>query len=122
MKKRNKKEIRAARPDDWETRPMPETNETFMLHRAFSDKEMTGIRLGYIPKSMDDRWFCCMDGNILWLYRSWSGCCIYRVEFKDGNGHIVTVNRDPEQYSCTDIKEDVENLNGLLDWLGDSSR
>jgi len=28
----------------------------------------------------------------------------------------VTVNRDPEQYTCTNLKDDIESLNKLLDW------
>ena len=30
--------------------------------------------------------------------------------------HVVTVNRDPEQYKCTSIEEDARSLNKLLDW------
>ena len=28
----------------------------------------------------------------------------------------MTVNRDPEQYRCTSIAEDIESLNNLLNW------
>ncbi len=28
----------------------------------------------------------------------------------------MTVNRDPKQYKCTSIEEDLESLNKLLDW------
>ncbi|MBR4799992.1 MAG: hypothetical protein IK047_07020, partial [Clostridia bacterium] len=36
--------------------------------------------------------------------------------FKEDNNHLVTVNRDPEQYLCNDIEEDIQSLNSLLDW------
>lgn len=45
-----------------------------------------------------------------------SGFCIYRIDFKAEGKHLVTVNRDPEQYGGTDAAEDAENLNKLLDW------
>ena len=32
------------------------------------------------------------------------------------NNHVVIVNRDPEQYACTSIEEDIESLNKLFDW------
>ena len=31
-----------------------------------------------------------------------SGFCIYRIDFKPEGKHLVTVNRDPEQYGGTD--------------------
>lgn len=57
-----------------------------------------------------------MEGSTLWAHRSWTGYCIYRVDFKDDGRHIVTVNRDPEQYRFTGIEEDIVSLNDLLDW------
>ena len=116
MKKRNKKEIRAASREDWKTEPMPEKHETFMLHRSISDKDMEALRLGNVPQEMEDKWFWSMEGPVLWAHRSWTGFCIYRIEFKEDNNHFVTVNRDPEQYLCTDIEEDIKTLNNLLDW------
>ena len=111
-----KKTAVAVRRDDWKTEPMPEKNESFVLKRSFSNSEMNALRLGNIPKAMEDKWFWFMEGSTLWAHRSWTGYCIYRIDFKEDNNHIVTVNRDPEQYTCTDIEEDKETLNKLLDW------
>ena len=106
----------AARREDWKTEPMPEQCETFILNRAFNDKEMVALRWGNIPQEMEDKWFFYMEESTLWAHRSWTGFCIYRIDFKEDNNHIVTVNRNPEQYGCTDIKEDIEALNKLLDY------
>lgn len=57
-----------------------------------------------------------MEGDTLYAHRSWTGICIYRIDFKADGNHAVTVNRDPEQYSCTSIDEDRQTLNELLDW------
>jgi len=114
QKKRKTKE--AARRGDWKTVPMPERNETFVLARTFSEEEMDALRLGNIPQAMEDKWFWYMEGSTLWAHRSWTGHCIYRIDFREDGNHIVTVNRDPEQYGCTAVEEDVESLNRLLDW------
>ena len=111
----DKNKVRIARKDDWKTMPMPEKHETFVLDRSFSEEEMCALRAGNIPKEMEDKWFRYMEGSTLWAHRSWTGFCIYRIDFKDDHRHTVTVNRDPEQYRCTDIEEDVRTLNGLLD-------
>ena len=107
---------RVARRGDWKTEPMPERHETFVLDRSFSDREMDLLRRGNIPQAMEDKWFWYMEGSTLWAHRSWTGHCIYRIDFKEDNHHVVTVNRDPEQYKCTRIEEDIESLNKLLDW------
>ena len=106
--------------DDWETKPMPELFETFVLARSFSDDEMNVLRCGHIPCAMEDKWFWCMEGDTLWVHRSWTGNCIYKIDFKEDNHHIVTVNRDPEQYTCKSIEEDYVTLNKLLNWWTDT--
>ena len=76
-------------------------------------------RYGNIPQEMEDKWFWYMEGSTLWAHRSWTGFCIYQIDFKEDNNHAVTVNRDLEQYTCASIEEDIEKLNKLLDWWTD---
>ena len=111
----NKSRTGAARRSDWKTEPMPEQHETFVLARSFSDEEMNALRCGHIPEAMEDKWFWYMEGPTLWAHRSWTGYCIYRIDFKEDNAHVVTVNRDPEQYGSAGIEEDGRSLNELLD-------
>ncbi len=115
MREEQKSKSGAARRGDWKTEPMPERHETFVLHRSFSDAEMDVLRRGSIPQEMEDKWFWYMEGSTLWAHRSWTGYCIYRIDFQEDH-HVVTVNRDPEQYGCTSIEEDAASLNRLLDW------
>ena len=110
----NKKSV--ARRDDWKTVAMPETHETFVLNRSFTDEEMDALRRGNIPQAMEDKWFWYMEGQTLWAHRSWTGFCIYRIDFKEDGRHTETVNRDPEQYASADAAADAESLNALLDW------
>lgn len=105
----------AARRGDWKTLPMPEAHETFTLKRAFGADEMAALRRGNIPRAMEDKWFWFMEGDTLFAHRSWTGYCIYIIDFGGGDTHAVTVNRDPEQYRCASVDDDIENLNKLLD-------
>lgn len=109
------RKTRAARRDDWKTEPMPDLHDTFVLNRSFSDEEMDVLRHGSIPQAMEDKWFWYMEEDTLWAHRSWTGYCIYRIDFKEDGHHVVTVNRDPEQYRCTSAEEDTVSLNRLLD-------
>lgn len=101
---------------DWKTAPMPQRHETFVLNRTFSDQEMFALRCGNVPQAMEDKWFWFMEGSTLWAHRSWTGHCIFSIDFKEDNNHIVTVNRDPEQYRSFGVEEDRESLNRLLNW------
>ena len=108
--------VRIAKRDDWKTEPMPKQHETFILRRSFSESEMNALRCGNIPQAMEDKWFWYMEGWTLWAHRSWTGYCVYRIDFKKDGNHVVTVNRDPEQYRCTSIEEDIKKLNKLFNW------
>jgi len=57
---------------------------------SFSDSQFALIRLGAIPEEMEERWFCFFEDPELFIHRSWSGICVYRVRFaRDGNGYVV---------------------------------
>ena len=114
------RKTQVAKRVDWKTEPMPVQHDTFVFKRVFSEKEMGALRCGNVPQAMEDKWFWFMEGSTLWAHRSWTGYCIYRIDFKEDNNHLVTVNRDPEQYTCTSIKDDVESLNKLLNWWADT--
>ena len=105
-----------AEKGDWKTCEMPKQHDTFVLERSFTDSQMKALRHGNIPQEMEDKWFWYMEGDTLYAHRSWTGHCIYIVEFKPDGRHLVTVNRDPEQYKCTDIETDIASVNRLLDW------
>ena len=109
-------DLATACADDWEITPMPEKHDTFTLKRPFTDEQMQILRRGHIPKEMEDKWFWYMEGNTLYAHRSWTGFCIYSVEFTGKDSAIVTVNRDAEQYGETSVEEDYKRLNDLLNW------
>ena len=102
--------------NDWRNYDMPAQNDSFILERSFTPEQMEILRKGNIPKQMEDKWFWYMEGNTLFAHRSWTGFCIYKIEFSPDNHHKVTVNRDYEQYKCTSIEHDRESLNKLLNW------
>ena len=107
---------KVAEKSDWNTHEMPVEHESFILQRHFNDHQMEMLRRGHIPEEMEDKWFWYMEGDTLYAHRSWTGFCIYIIEFKPDDRHFVTVNRYEEQYTCTSIESDVRSLNNLLNW------
>ncbi|MGH2603345.1 MAG: hypothetical protein ACRDJ9_28675, partial [Dehalococcoidia bacterium] len=79
--------MRPATPSDWRTAALPDKHAKIALDRAFNAAEMTRIEAGLIPEAMEDKWFIYFDSNRLHFHRSWTGFCIYVVEFvRDGSG------------------------------------
>ena len=104
-----------ATKDDWEISEMPAKQEKFSIKRRFSKEKMEHLSFGHIPCEMEDKWFFYMEDNQMFIHRSWSGACIYILTFRKHGMIDVIVNRDPNQYTCSDIQEDVDELNNLLD-------
>ena len=109
-------ESRVAVKDDWRVSDMPDQHERFIFRRHVSPTQMEILRQGHVPMEMEDKWFWYMEGDSLFAYRSWTGHCIFRIDFSASNNHWVTINRDPEQYRSISIDDDIEMLNSLLDW------
>ncbi len=102
---------------DWKIKEMPKKNATFILARSFSAEQIAALRYGNIPMEMEDKWFWFMEGDTLYAHRSWTGICVFRVDFSFAdNQHTVTVNQDPEQVGITSEEEDRQMLNNLLNW------
>lgn len=85
-----------AEKSDWKALEMPALHDSFTLVRSFTTQQMNALRKGNIPQAMEDKWFWYMEGDTLFAHRSWTGFCIYRMDFSPDNHHRVTVNRNPE--------------------------
>lgn len=106
---------------DWETLPMPQTTRRLPLNLTFTAKEMGVIRQGLVPREMEDKWFIFFENGFLNMHRSWTGCCIYRVQFEDGpdgcRATEVIVNNDPNQYRANGDVHERESLRALISIL-----
>jgi hypothetical protein len=106
---------------DWRIAPLPEKQTTIRLDRTFSTAEMASIQTGSVPDEMEDKWFVYFDSGRLHFHRSWTGYCIYIVEFvQDGAGGQMVeaqINRDPQQYNNVSDDYDQRMISYLIDIL-----
>jgi hypothetical protein len=111
-------QMEAARGELWKTRAMPATTASLAYNQEFTSDEFARISLGHIPEAMEDKWFIFLDGTTLYLHRSWSGDCIYQVEFREQAGTFTVdralVNRDQVEYRSTDDAYDAALLHFLI--------
>jgi hypothetical protein len=113
--------MKIAKPSNWKTAPLPERQTAVTLDRSFTAEEINLIRQGLIPQEMEDKWFIYWQDNALHFHRSWTGNCIYVVQFAaEGEGYRMVsaaVNRDPEQYKETNDEHDRQMISYLIDVL-----
>jgi hypothetical protein len=86
---------------------------------AYSLQDFERIKLGLRPREMEDKWFIFCENHVLYLHRSWTGHCIFRVRFREEGGRVeavsAEVNLDREQYQRSDDAHDSELLGYLID-------
>lgn len=92
--------------DDWKTEEMPGQRAQFLLERPLTEADLTALRAGHKPREMEDKWFMYCQGERLFFHRSWTGFCIYMVDFSRPGQLQVTVNRNPAQYTETSLERD----------------
>jgi hypothetical protein len=120
---KNRTGSKTATAEDHQNFPMPKSREKIPLRRVFSGGEFALIQKGFIPSSMDDKWFIFFDSaaSELRMHRSWTGYCIYILKLEeDGDGCKIAgawANRDLEQYKSASTKHDVEVASWLIDVL-----
>ncbi|QKQ76137.1 hypothetical protein [Nostoc sp. TCL240-02] len=111
--------MRIARRDDWKTEQMPSASTNITVEKFYSQEEFDRITAGVIPEQMEDKWFIFYEAPWLYLHRSWTGFCIFKVRFQVLGESVkiveVQVNRDPAEYSNTDNERDASMLKILLD-------
>ncbi|MEH1793593.1 hypothetical protein [Nostoc sp.] len=113
--------MRIAKRDDWKTEPMPSASTKIALEKLYSQEEFDRITAGVIPEQMEDKWFIFYEAPWIYLHRSWTGFCIFKVRFEVVGDSVkiaeVQVNRDPAEYSNTDDKRNASMLLILLNSL-----
>ncbi len=77
----------------WEITPMPSKYRTLSFSKKLTEEQMNILRRGYIPQSMEEKWFYYMEGNILYAHRGWTGICLFTVTF-NGENSILTLNEE----------------------------
>jgi len=103
-----------ARREHWCTLPLPKGHITLPLDLRLTQEEAAGLKLGFIPRDMDQKWFAYFEAGVLFEHRSWTGFCITHVHFvPEGEGLRAThaeVNRTSGQYSAMDDEEDCRQI------------
>ena len=108
-------------PEMWKSLPLPNEREELHFTASYSRQDMDAIMMGFCPKEMEDKWFIFFQDNFLYFHRSWTGHCIFVLQFIFTPSGVSVgeswVNRNPEQYRSNSISTDKNILQSLIDFL-----
>lgn len=107
-----------ARRTSWKNHSMPDERERLDYAPFFDDAEADQLRLGLLPKEMEDKWFIFFEEGWLYFHRSWTGHCIFSMRLDGSPAGVRTVevwvNRNRDQYNSAGSKADIELLGQLI--------
>jgi len=97
---------------------MPETFEVATMNRSLSEEEYQALVFGFIPRDMDDRWCLYLQDDWVYLHRSWTGHCIFKLKLEVSSDNVILtdihINRDPDQYRSVNTEADKDEANSVL--------
>lgn len=104
---------------DWKAFPFPVEHEKIILNKILTNEEYNTLILGHRPQDMDDRWFAYYKDSWLYLHRSWTGYCIFKIKLAlIDERYMLTealLSRDPDQFKSTDEESDINIINFVID-------
>ena len=88
----------------------PEEYTELNIDRVYSENEFQKISKGTQPNSMDDKWHIEYIEPFLYIRRSWTGFCLYKIEFKKIDSlykvEKLYSNRNTDEYKETNTYRD----------------
>jgi hypothetical protein len=110
-----------ATAQSWNIQPMPQEQQLLDLDLVLAAEAYRQVQWGFVPDSMDDKWFIYFEDGWLNFHRSWTGLCVYRLHFvPDGKDYRVSeawVNANPAEYPAPDAERDRGLVRLLIDNL-----
>lgn len=113
---------RASRGNCMEPLPaFPTDAKQLNIEGAYTTEEYINIMRGYIPSSMDERWFIYWERDWAYFHRSWTLCPIYKVNFeKTGARYRIKeawANNEQKKFGGLNVEEAAQTLEFLIGWL-----
>jgi len=107
--------------DDWRIFDMPVIYETAFLNKGLAAGDYQALLSGFLPRDMDDRWFMYANEGYVYLHRSWTGHCIFRLKIEVIKEECLLtelqINRDTNQYKSTNVEADKMEVDSIVSYL-----
>ena len=108
--------LKAAQAEDWNIQPIPKDMYLINCKLKYTDKQFDMIERGVIPEEMEEKWFIYYDSSRLYIYRSWTGICVFIVKFSSKIASEIMVNPDKD-FNLPKQEEIPKYVDGLINNL-----
>lgn len=120
--KENSSNKKIATKDSWKTFDMPEDKVILSINQKYSKEEYNKIKQGFIPEVMEEKWFIYFKEQKLYIHRSWTGYCIYQINFSKEDENIIITKgylngKIAEQRDRKNLKDEANTVLFLIDML-----
>lgn len=91
---------------DWKCERAPQNGQVSSFECEYKPSELERLKLGFVPRNMEQKWFCYYENKTVHFYRSWTGTLVCLVILNEQtNKHIVM-----KYYSDEEEKETLEHI------------
>ncbi len=111
---KDKTNDRVAKRGDWQNKPIIKPQAIPPPSRIWTTEDMEGIRRGYIPHVMEEKWFIFVENDHLFAHRSWTGMGRYEATFVPIEGGYVIEHAVVESAHNRDSDEKETQLLEML--------
>jgi hypothetical protein len=106
-------------------KPFPKLRERISFVRTLTNCEFEALANAPAPETMDRRWHSVVRGGWVYLIRTWTGFCVFKLKVRSESPHDVIetwANRDRSQYGCPRPTEEIEMLNAAIEAIFNETR
>ena len=96
---------RSATKMDWRCNRAPQNRKYSVVEHSFSSKELELMKRGYIPGTMENKWFCYYENGALHFYRSWTGNLIFTLVLNEQTSKHILVRYYCEEKELATISD-----------------
>jgi hypothetical protein len=99
-------------------KPLPKLRERISFERTLTDYEFGVLSNAPAPQTMDRHWHSVVKGEWLYLIRTWTRFCVFKLKVPSESPHAVIetwANRDRCQYGAPCSVEEIRTLSGAIE-------
>lgn len=107
--------MKVATKGDWKTVELSGNIQEYPLDRSFPTNDSELLQQGFIPKTINDRWFIYSENNKIYIHNSWSGTCRYVISFCKKRKKIVLTSFTTGKISQKELPHERKAINHIID-------
>ncbi len=107
--------MKKALKSDWKTVDLSGKTQEFTLNRSIPQSKSEDVQRGFIPQTINDRWFIYAEKDKIYIHNSWSGTCRYIISICKSKGKVLLSKFMAGGITSTEINSERKTINKIID-------